>query len=158
MTINTRNKNGMWDYLESVGVLEKGTEEDIKKAKKEFQRKYILEYKRKERASNSEFIVLLSKQNGELKAISDAAQVHKSSISKFLKDSALAYLEKRFLVPDSEKVALLELTLSDCRNQIQKISKNTILSITERIQAIEKRIETMESAINELFRHPNEIP
>ena len=148
----------MWDYLESVGVLEKGTEEDIKKAKKEFQRKYIREYKRKERTSNSEFIVLLSKHNGELKSISEAAKEHKSSVSKFLKDSALAYLEKRFLVPDSEKVALLELTLSDCRNQIQKISKNTFLPISDRIQAIEKRIETMETAINELFRHPNEIP
>ena len=147
----------MWAYLESISILENGTKEEIKKAKREYQRIYIREYKRKERQSSTEFIVLLSKDKGELKTISEAAKDHKASISMFIKSAALAYCGKTFLVPDKEKVALFELTLSDCRNEITKLSRNKILPIVDKIEAIEKRIERMELSLDELFRHPKEL-
>lgn len=158
MTADVQNKKGMWAYLESVGVLEKGNEEEIKKAKKEFKKIYIREYKRKEREAKMEFVVLLSKQKGELKTISEAAKGHKTSVSSFIKSSALAYCNKTFLVPDKEKVASFELALSDCRNEIIKLSKNKVLPIVEKIAAIEKRIEKMELSLDELFRYPKELP
>ena len=150
------HKKGMWAYLDSLGILEHGSEEAIKRAKKEYKRIYIKEYKRKERSSNCEFIVLLSKHKGEHKIIAEAAATHKTSISKFIKISALAYLTKKYIVPDKEAVASLELILSDCRNDIKRISKNTMQPITEKIQAMEMRLEKMESAIDALFRHPSE--
>jgi hypothetical protein len=158
MTGKPKNKDGLYSYLDSLGVLENGTEEAIKRAKREYKKRYIREYKRKERQSNCEYIVLLSKQKGEHKIISEAAAEHKSSISKFIKTAALFYLTKRYIVPDKEKVAALELILSDCRNDIKRISKNTIQPIAEKIHAMEFRLEKMESAIDALFRHPNELP
>lgn len=156
MTENAKNKKGLLAYFESIGILENGTQEQFNKARKEYEKIYIREYKRKERSSKSEFIVLLSKQKGELKTVSEAAKEHKVSISNFIKASALAYLQKTYLVPDTDKVAELELTLSACRNEIQKISKNPYFPIADKIQAIERRIEKMETAINDLFRHPPE--
>lgn len=157
MTGKSKNKDGLYTYLDSLGVLEHGTEEAIKRAKREYKKRYIREYKRKERQSNCEYIILLSKQKGEHKVISEAATEHKSSISKFIKTAALCYLTKKYFVPDKEKVASLELLLADCRNDIKRISKNTIQPIAEKIQAMEVRLGKMESAIDALFRNPQEM-
>jgi len=151
---NERRHTGMWEYLDSLGVLNTGNEEEIKRAKREYRKKYLFHYKRKQRQNNSEFIISFSKPKGEHKKIIDAAKAHHSSPTKFIKDAALAYLEKKYLVPNKEAVANLEYILSDCRNEIRKLSRNRIMPVQEQIFSIEKRIDEMESGIGELFRNP----
>lgn len=152
-----KQPKGIWAYLEEKGVLEFGTEEQIKRAKQAYKKIYILSYKRKQRQTNPEYIISFSSEKGEHKKVADASKEHKTSITQFIKQATLAYMDKTYIVPDKEKVAELEQILSQCRNDIKTIAKNKIQSVQDQIQAIDRRIAEMEEAIDNLFRHPTEV-
>lgn len=152
-----KSKSGMWEYLDSVGVLEKGIDEEIKTAKKQYRKKYLLEYKRKQRANKPEYTVVLSKNNGEDERIILGAKKHKRTVSAFLRQATLAYLNQAFVVPNIYQVAKLEQLLSDCLNEIKVIARSREKYFWEReqrLELIEKRIINLESQINEVFRNP----
>ena len=121
--MNKSNKHigGMWDYLESSGVLEKGTEEEIKAAKKAYRKEYYLKYKRSQRLQKPEFTVNFSNEKGEYSIIQNAAKRHKMTVTAFIQASSLAYLNRRYLVPNQDQIASLEQILSQCLNEIQSI-------------------------------------
>jgi len=147
----------MWEYLESRGILEQGTDEEIKAAKKVYRKEYYLSYKRNQRAQNPEFIVHFSSDNGEYSRVKMAAERHKMTITAFIRSSVLAYLQQRFLVPNAFQVAHLEEILSQCLNEIQKLvgeKEKYYWSREEKFEAIEKRIEKLESEIDQVFRNP----
>jgi hypothetical protein len=150
-------KNGMWAFLAATGVLEKGTEEEIKAAKKEYQKIYILNYRRKQRTIKPEFIVWLSKSNGDYFKISVAAKQHKMAITTFIRAAALAYVSKTYIVPDRIQVAELKQLLSQCLNEIQSIIKQKekyFWGKEQKFKDVEKRIEKLESAINLKLAQP----
>lgn len=154
MKNESRHTKGMWKFLEEKGVLEKGTDAEIKQAKKEYRKLYLLAYKRKQRQGSAEYVIALSKHKGEHKRVLEASETHKTSITAFIKQATLAYLDKTYILPDRDRVAELEQTLSQCRNEIQRISRNRIQPVKDQIKAIEKRIAEMEESVNTLFRNP----
>lgn len=145
-----RKNTSIWAYLDELGVLEIGSDEEIKQAKKQYWKKYFLEYKRNRRKTISEFPISLSKKNGEYSRVRREACSHNMTTTTFLKKSAFAYMEKRFLVPDREKLSRLLQMLSQILNEIRQ-RKN--LPYYE----IEKRIEALEVEVNNLLCHPPEI-
>jgi len=147
----------MWDYLESSGVLEKGTDEEIKAAKKAYRKEYFLKYKRLQRSVKPEFCVSFSNEKGEYTKVEYAAKRHKMTITAFIRSAVLAYLNQRFVVPNADQVACLEQILSQCLNEIQSIVRVREKYHWERerkFEAIEKRIEKLEFEINQVFRNP----
>ena len=153
-------KSGMWAYLDASGVLEKGTEEDIKAAKKAYRKQYLLNFKRKQRNSKPEFAVCLSKDNGEYSRILSVAKQHKKTVPAFLKLATLAYISKTYIVPDRLLVARLEQLLSQCLNEIQLIVKQKekyFWGKEQKFKNIEKRIEKLETEISEVFKQPPTI-
>ena len=122
MAKNAKN-SGMWAYLDASGVLENGNEEEIKAAKKAYRKLYLLNYKRKQRASVPEFIVCLSKNDGEYSRILSASKAHGKTIPAFLRIATLAYISKTYIIPDRLIVARLEQLLSQCLNEIQQIGR-----------------------------------
>ena len=152
--MSKRSNSKLWQYLEEQGVLEHGTDEQIKRAKRAYKKIYIFNYKRKQRHANPEYIISFSSQKGEHKKVTEASKEHNTSVTKFIKSATLAYIDKTYLVPDKDQVAELEQTLSQCRNEIQRISRNRIQAVKDLIQAIERRISDMEASINDLFRNP----
>jgi len=159
MPKNAKN-SGMWAYLDASGVLEKGTEEEIKAVKKAYRKQYLLNFKRKQRASKPEFSISLSKDNGEYSRILSAAKMHKTSIPSFLRIATLAYISKTYIVPDRLLVAKLEQLLSQCINEIQLIvhqKEKYFWGKEQKFKDIEKRIEKLEIEINEVFKHPPTI-
>jgi hypothetical protein len=157
MKRNRKHKGAIWDYLEHSGVLENGTDEEIKKAKKAYRKDYYLDYKRNQRANKPEFIVNFSSENGEYSRVKMAAERHKMTMTNFIRSSVLAYLQQRFLVPNAFQVAHLEETLSQCLNEIQKLvgaKEKYYWSREEKFEAIEKRIEKLEYDIDQVFRNP----
>ena len=153
---NTKN-NGMWNYLDSIGVLEKGSDEEIKLAKKAYRKKYFTLHKRKQRERNKEFTIRFFKSDEELKNISETAKRHKMKITEFLKSAVLAYVDKTYIVPDSLQIAEIEQILSQCLNEIQSIVKQKERYSYDReyqYELIEKRIEQLESEINSVLRNP----
>jgi len=156
MPDNTK-KSGIWAYLDASGVLVNGTEEDIKNAKETYWKGYFTNHKRKQRASKPEFAVILSKNNGEYSRISSAAKAHGRKIPVFLRLAALAYISKTYIVPDRLLIVGLEQLLSQCLNEIQIIVKQKekyFWGKEQKFKDIEKRIEKLESEINEVFKQP----
>ena len=152
-----KHKGAIWDYLEATGILENGTDEEIKEAKKAYRKYYYLDYKRNQRAKKPEFIVNFSSDNGEYSRVKQAAERHKMTVTAFIRSSVLAYLQQRFLVPNAFQVAHLEETLSQCLNEIQKlvgVKEKNYWSREEKFEAIEKRIEKLEYDIDQVFRNP----
>ena len=156
MSKNRHNK-AMWEYLESVGVLENGSDEEIKAAKHAYRKQYLLAFKRKQRLHRPEYGVNFSKTNGEYERIEKAAESHKMTVTGFIRSAALSYIEKRYLVPDRGQIARLEQLLSECLNEIKTIVHSKEWFFWERekkLESIEKRIEKLETQINDFFRNP----
>ncbi|MBP6977632.1 MAG: hypothetical protein KBB71_04890 [Lentimicrobiaceae bacterium] len=152
-----KHKGGMWQYLESSGVLEKGTDEEIKLAKKRYRKGYYLKYKQNQRQHKPEFTVNFSNEKGEYSTIEHAARKHKMSVTAFIRASALAYLNRSYLVPNQDQVASFELILSQCLNEIRsivKVKEKYHWEREQKFEAIEKRIEKLELQIDQIFRNP----
>ncbi len=157
MKRSEKHTGGIWAYLDASGVLEKGTEEEIKSAKRAYRKIYLKKYKQIQRDEKPEFTVLLSRQKGEYGKIALAAKRHHLSIPAFLRQATFAYLNKAYLVPDTELVARLYQKLSDCLNEIHAITNTKEKYDWEherKFEAIEKRIGKLETDIGELFHNP----
>lgn len=150
-------KGAMWEYLNVLGVLENGTDEEIKAAKKAYRKQYYLRYKRNQRSSKPEFTINFSSDNGEYSKVKRSAERHKMTISAFIHSAVLAYLDQTYVVPNADQLAHLEQILSQCLNEIQKlvgVKEKYYWSREEKFEAIEKRIEKLERDIDQVFRHP----
>jgi hypothetical protein len=157
---NIRTKSKIWEYLNALGVLERGNEEEIKDAKKAYRKNYFLNYRKRQRQNKPEFIVSLSKNKGDYSRISVAAKNHKMSITTFLRCAALAYVNKIYIIPDRLQLAELEQLLASCLNEIQQIVRRKEKYHWEREQkfeAIEKRIEKLEHEITKTLKQPPTI-
>ena len=148
---------GMWEYLNQVGVLENGTDSEIKAAKKAYRKIYFRGYKREQRIQKPEYTIHFSKDNGEFEKILKGAKRNKLSVPAFVKQAALAYLDQAFLVPNRDEIVHLEQLLSNCLNEIQTIVRfkgRFDFRREEKMEKIEKRIEKLEEDIDRLFRNP----
>jgi hypothetical protein len=156
MTTKSHTKP-LLDYLDSLGILEQGSDAEIKAAKHAYRKHYLLAFKRKQRAARPEFTVNFSKDNGEYERIERAAKRHTMTVTAFVHSAALAYIDNTFLVPNREQVARLEQILSQCLNEIKTITSKKEKFFWEqekKLDAIEKRIEKLEEQINNVFRNP----
>jgi len=152
-----KKKSNIWYYLDALGVLENGTDEEIKAAKKAYRKDYFLRYKQHQRANKPEFTINFSNENGEYKKVKREAEKHRMTVTAFIRSATLAYLNQSFLVPNPDQVATLEQTLAECLNEIQKLvgeKERYSWSRDEKFSAIEKRIEKLESDIESIFRNP----
>lgn len=147
-----RHNSGMWKYLDEIGVLDSGSEEEIQAARKTYKKKYIREYKQRQRREKKEFTVLLKRE--EYGKLSPEAKRHKLTVARFIKTAALAYIGKIYIVPDREKVASIEQTLLQILGEIQALAKRNRILYTLDPAEIEKRIERMETVIADALRHP----
>ena len=147
----------LWEYLDSVGVLVNGTDEQIKEAKKEYRKQYLLNYKRKQRENSPEFGVYFSKSNGEFRKIQRSADEHKKTIPAFIKASVFAYINKTYIVPDRNQIARLEELLANCFNEIQSFAKANKTLYWQQFDDIQKRIEKLEREVSEVLQQPKSI-
>jgi len=161
MSITIKYKKGkLWEYLNTTGVLENGTEEDIKAAKRAYRKNYLLKYKQRQRVNKPEVSISLSKDKGEYSTISAAAKNHHMSVAAFIRSATIAYINKTFIIPDRYQVARLEQLLSQCLNDIQTIvckRERVFWGREDKIEAIEKLIIRLESEINEILKSPGSI-
>lgn len=158
--MSRRKNNKLWEYLEASGVLQNGTEQEIALVRKEYKKKYIKSYMRQKRNASPEFVIDLSKKNGEYATVATAAKRHRKTITAFLKLSALAYLRQTYVVQDRERINNLELLLSECLNEIREItnSKDRLRFVWDsKIDIIEKRIEKLERELIRVLEHPQPL-
>jgi hypothetical protein len=155
--MSRKNNKGIWEYLDSIGILEKGTDAEIKEAKLKYRKKYLLKYKQNQRSKKPEFNINFSNEKGEYHNVEYAAKAHKMSITAFIRSAVLAYLNQRYVVPNQGQIAHLEQILSNCLNEIQtivRIKDKYYFEKESKMELIEKRIERLEAEINQIFRNP----
>ena len=145
--LKNSSASGMWKYLDEIGILEKGSDEEIKAAKKTYRKNYLLRFKQEQRKKKPEYNVYFSKENGEYDRIFRAAKKHKMTVTAFVHKASLAYIGKIYIVPDKMQVEQLEQLLSECLNEIQLLVSKKEKFFWDRdnkLQAIEKLIEKLE--------------
>lgn len=151
-------KQGLWQYLESIeGLLETGDQNAINLAKKAYRKQYMASYKRGQRQNMSEFYVSLVKGSSDHDTISKGAKSYNMSIPAFIRQSALCYLQKKYLVPNKMQMMQIEQLLGECLNEIQTIARRKERFSFDRelkLEEIEKRIERMEKELSEYLREP----
>jgi hypothetical protein len=153
-------KGGMWEYLESIGILENGTDEEIKKAKRDYRKIYFTKHKSIQRKLKPEFTIGFTKENGDYAKVAFMARQHRMKITSFIRMAVLAYINKTYIVPDRLQVAELEQLLSQCLNEIQTIVRQRERFSYERelkYEVIEKHIEKLEAQINHVLKCPYTI-
>ncbi len=151
------NKEGIWAFLQGSGVLENGSPEEILEAKRRYWKQYIRDYRRKQRADKPEFIVWISKKNGDYSTVSSAARRHKMAITTFIRHAALAYIRKTYIVPDKSIVYELRQLLWDTLNEIQSIASKReryLWGKEQKVKDVERQIEKLETQITNSFEHP----
>ena len=134
-----KNKSSIYEYLDSTKVLESGTENDIAQARKKYWREYKAQWRKQKRKAEKELTTSWTVE--ELKIIGDVARKHKISKTEFLKMSALAYIDKRYIVPDAIEVRRIAQMLAMSYNLIQEMINENVLHLQTGKIILEKIFE-----------------
>lgn len=108
------------EYLESVGALATGNDEVIRKAKKDYRGKYYTAYRAERRRKGLEILLSISEENR--KRFLSSARYHRMKLPAFIVNSANAYLDGRYIVPDRETVATIQTLLYQLQEDIRKLA------------------------------------
>lgn len=107
-------------------ILETGDEKAISSAKKEYRRKYKAEWRKKKRRVTKE--ITTAWNASEFKLLKDEAKRHNESVTRFIKRATVAYMDKRYVVPDEVKVTKVLQLLALAYNRISELVDETIIS------------------------------
>ena len=110
------DKSNLFSFLNSSGILENGTHNQIQKVRAEYWREYKRKWRNAKRKSEKE--ITISFTQDEFKEISNESKRHKLSRTQFIKKACFAYINKIFIVPDSKEVKRIAQQLSMTYNSI----------------------------------------
>lgn len=148
----------LWAYIDSLDLLPNGSKDDIKRAKAEYRRQYLKNYKKAKRKKGLEVVITLSEQ--ERAKLEKEAGKHQLKLPAFIRKSSLAYLSQAYLVIDRLRVAHIEQLLAECAREIQEIGKSDkkwFRSFEWKYEALEKKIESLENNITQTLRQPKTL-
>ena len=124
--------------------LQKGDPVEIAWAKKEYRKRYKATWRRIFREENKSFAVAWSKE--ELHTLTEAAKRHKQKPTRFIKQATLAYINKRYLVPNQRDI-----------NKVLQLVAMTYNSIESMAQESEPDIFWIRKMQEELFMLEHEL-
>ena len=126
----------------------------IDEAKKEWRRKYKADWRKQKRKQVKEITTAWGKD--EYKILKEEAKRHKQSITRFIKESAVAYMDKRYITPHEAQVTKIMQLLALTYNSITELKEDsTIPTDTERKILFE--IHQLEREIRIALYSPNTI-
>lgn len=141
--MKTSNKKnvGVYAFLDTSGLLEKGTGKDIEHAKKQYWKDYRMKYNKIKRQENTSFQILCNVK--EVKIIKLNAEKFHTSPTNYIKQSALANNKSIFdpvVVGEIRELMILHhnslRTLADGNKISQPISDRLLNQVAE----LEKRV------------------
>jgi hypothetical protein len=148
----SRKHSAYYKYLDPF--LEKGNHEEIKKAKAEWRKKYKAEWRKINRKENKEITVPWAKN--ELRILKTESTKHRLSNTQFIKKAVMAYIDKRYIVPDVLAVRTLLQFLAMEYNTIQEMINEKDLNLQSGQQLLEK-IDEQEKAIRVALYSPKTL-
>jgi hypothetical protein len=145
-------KTSLYKHLEPF--LENGNEEEIAQARKTYWSKYKANWRRNRRKQQKEFT--LSFTPGELQVLRIAKIKHNRSYTRFIKESALAYCKKQFLVPDTTAINKIRELLALNYNALQQITEED-LSNNKTNEELTRRMADLETKVLGVLHNPGEV-
>ena len=82
------------------------------------------------------------------------------TFSAFVRSAALSFLNERYLVPDNESIARLEILLSKSHDAIETIAnkkKDSILPLNRDYTTLKKKVSEMETELTKTLRNPQRL-
>jgi uncharacterized protein (DUF1778 family) len=151
--MNRFYKSKLYHYL--LPFIEKGaSEEDLLFHTERFQKQQRAAWQRNKRAAEKQFTISLTKE--EVRIIDHAAKGHKKSKTKFIKQSALAYCTKSFLILDEGQFRNIEESLKMNYALLQQLMEEHNFSEKMRYETLEKMEHLIETLLNTIQR-PREL-
>jgi hypothetical protein len=148
------SKSNLYAFLKSCGILEKGTQDQIQKVKKEYWKEYKRKWRRSKREAEKD--ITISFTQDEMDRISDEAKRHKLSRVKFIKQSCFAYINKTFVVPDLKEVKKISQLLSMSYSSIQGLIEDGKVEYKSG-KTILEFIFKMERELLPILHNPNSL-
>jgi hypothetical protein len=134
--------------------LETGNDKLIKEAKREYRREYKRAWRKTKRSITKEITTTWEK--GEFKLLQGEALRHKESLSGFIKKATMAYMDKRYVVPNEELVTKTIQYLALVYNSMEELyTEGLIAKEVERM--LEIQISKLEHDIRVLLFSPKSI-
>ncbi len=154
MKRKVKSENSIYSYLQSSGVLEKGTNEEIQKVRSEYWREYKRKWRLAKRRKEKEFTV--SFNSDELKLLNQHAKRHHVSRTQFIKETTFAYINNSFIVPDLLEVKRISQILAMTYNSIQELFEGNVIKF-EIGRDLVDAIHNLEREIVPLLHHPKTL-
>lgn len=146
----------MREFLDSTGVLERGSQDQIEEAKRLYKRLYQRYYKRQQRLGKREVAVSLTEE--EYGKLEEQARPYRISVPQLLKEATTAYFTKVYLVPEPEHIVRIEQILADYQNKLRDIARAASgihrNDLEQMFLALEKHYFQLEEIVGKLLRSP----
>ena len=149
-----KNTYGVYSYLDSTGVLEKGIEADIVEARKMYWKNYKNTWRKQKRKAEKELTT--SWASDELKDLTKAAKLHNMSRVSYIKSATIAYSNKSYIIPDKIEVRRIAQLLAMNYNSIQEMVDEKTLHLQTGKIILEKIFE-LERAVLVSLHSPKTV-
>jgi hypothetical protein len=134
--------------------LETGNDKLIKEAKREYRREYKRAWRKAKRSIAKEITTTWEK--GEFKILQTEASRHKESLSGFIKKATVAYMDKRYVVPNEQQVTKTIQYLALVYNSMEELYEDGLVAKeVERI--LQVQLSKLEHDIRVLLFSPKSI-
>ena len=144
----------VYEYLLNSGILDNGTAEEIQNARREYWKIYKRNWRKSKRAQETE--ITCSFTDKEFDRIAKQAKLYKLSNPQFIKQAALAYIDKKYLVPNELEVRKISQLLSQYIDVItDQLEENKLKG--DAGNRILNKLEELENQINNCLRNPQLI-
>lgn len=105
--------------------LETGHANVIDEAKNEWRRRYKADWRKQKRKQVKEITTAWGKD--EYKILKDEAKRHKQSVTRFIKESAVAYMDKRYITPHEMQITKIMQLLALTYNNITELKEDSAI-------------------------------
>lgn len=112
-------------YTYMAPFLATGHTNVIDEAKKQWRRIYKADWRRQKRRQTKEITTAWDKE--EYKTLQEEAKRHKHSITRFIKESAVAYMDKRYITPHEAQVTKIMQLLALTYNGISELKEDAAI-------------------------------
>ncbi len=147
-----RKYSAFYAYMEPF--FQKGDEVMIEHAKRAYRKAYKAKWRKQKRSISKEITTIWEK--AEYQTLKEEAKMHKESITRFIKRATVAYMDKRYVVPNEAQVMKVMQLLALTYNRIEELAEDKQLD-SNLAKKLQTDLSTLEQEIRVSLFSPKTI-
>lgn len=155
----SKRNSGVWNYLNQLGILETGTEDEIQAARKKYWNEYArLRQIKKRKAEKREIVV--SFPADEINHVRSVAKAKGYSIQNYMRACVKADMQHITVIPHSMLVAQVMQVLRQCYTQLEAIRQKegkAWFAISGTYENVETVLNQTENILLDLLKRPKKL-